>query len=309
MAKTFKVESVKWSWAKTVKLPEVYRDDEFVCSKTKEEALEAIDFLMKTPRGLTYTITVCRDDEYFTYWRHSMPCLGGLVKYRDSHGAQHFMNPYFPRDIRVAFPKGDITFIACHRPGTGNLFKSEHYRFLFSEESPWVAAFGDKDTIIFKDHYFVLTNMNTDPTVFYSLMRLGGFSYHGTYGGTVAKNHDPKAEILASRHTQADPRRLAGQKPFRISGGTWAEGFGYTRPYNESIFKTALPTKFKDFGKLAAYPQAPYTNSYFVTEMKDKFDMDISKGIKLSDKKVEKTLVEAWDYFKEQSKELSEYAA
>jgi hypothetical protein len=140
-------------------------------------------------------------------------------------------------------------------------------------------------------------------------MRLGGFAYHGAYGGTsTSKKRDPKADILATKTSMADPRRLAGQKPIRISGGTWAEGFGYTRPYNESIFKTTLPTKFKDFGSLAGYPQAPYTNEYFLKEMKDKFGMDATKISNLTDAGVEKTLVQAWDYFKEQSRELSEFA-
>src|ERR1700722_8769209 len=104
----FSVETVRWSWPKTVQNPSVYRDDEFVRTKTNEDALKAIDFLLSKAQGLTYTITTFRDGEYFTYFRHSMPCLGGLVKYRDSHGSKHFMNPYFPRDIRVAFPEGDI---------------------------------------------------------------------------------------------------------------------------------------------------------------------------------------------------------
>jgi hypothetical protein len=306
----FKVDTVKWSWAKTVQNPNVYRDDEFVRSKTKEEALQVVDWLMTQPKGLTYTITVFRDDEYLTYWRHSMPCLGGLVKYRDSHGEKHFMNPYFPRDIRVAFPEGDIIYIACYRANTKSIFDLPYYQFLFSDESPFVAAFNKKETIIFKDNYFVLTDMNTDPTVFYSLMRLGGFAYHGVYGGAAAqsKRKNPKAEMLATKHTMADPRRIAGQKPLRISGGTWAEGYGYTRPYNESIFKTSLPNKLKDFGTLAGYPQAPYTNAYFVKEMKDKFGIEVAKGINLEDEGVEKTMIQAWDYFKEESKALSEFA-
>ena len=238
-----------------------------------------------------------------------MPCLGGLVKYRDSHGKQHFMNPYFPRDIRVAFPEGDIVFIAYSRANMKDIFKSEYNEFLFSAESPWVSAFGSKDTIIFKNNYFVLTNMDTDPTVFYSLMRLGGFAYGGVYGtASSATWKSPKAQILATKTQSADPRRLAGQKPLRISGGTWAEGFGYTRPYNESIFKTTLPNKLADFGKLAGYPNAPHTNSYFVSEMKSTFGIDVSKGLR-PDKKVEKALVEAWDYFKEESKALSEDTA
>jgi len=296
-----KIETVKWSWADTVQSKNIYRDDEFVRSKTKEEALQAIDFLMTQPRGLTYTITVFRDEEYITYWRHSMPCLGGLVKYRDSHGERHFMNPYFPRDIRVAFPEGEIVYIACTGVPKSRL-NTPYWEFIFSAESPWVSAFGSKDTIIFKDSYFVLTNMNTDPTVFYSLMRLGGMA--GWYPSSYQK-WNPKAEVLAIKAAQADPRRLAGQKPLLISGGTWADGYGYTRPYNESIFKTLVPTAFSDFGKLAGYPQADYTNAYFVSEMKKNFGVDVSNGIP-AEAKFEKALVEAWDYFKEKSAELDE---
>lgn len=302
MSDKFKVEVVKWQWAEAVQSKNVYRDDEFVRTKTAEEALAAIDFLMATPKSLTYTITVLRDGEYFTYWRHSMPCLGGLVKYRDSHGPKHFMNPYFPRDIYVPYPEGDTVYIACHRGG--KFTNSPYNEFIFSQESPWVSAFGSRDTIIFKDNYFVLTNMNTDPTAFYSLMRLGGFAYAGVYGGAVATSkRNPKAVILATKTTAADPRRLAGQKPIRISGGTWADGFGYTRPYNESIFKTELPTRFQDFGKLAGYPQAPYTNAYFVSEMKNAFGLDVSRGCT---PQMDDVLVKAWDHFKEKSKDLSD---
>lgn len=293
-----KIESVKWSWAAPVKNKGIYRDEEFIRTKTKEKALEAIAFLMSKPQGLTYTITVFRDGEYFTYYRHSMPCLGGLVKYLDSHGKEKgWMNPYFPRDIYVAFPEGDIIYIACH----GNFPKSAYNDFIFSQESPWISAFGSKDTIIFKNNYFVLTNMDTDPTVFYHFMKYGkSGSVYGGYCGGQVKGWNPKAEILLTKTSSADPRRLAGQKPIKISGGTWAEGFGYTRPYNESVFKTKLPHKFKDLGKTSksGYPNAPYTNEYFVSEMKKKFDVI---NLTTPDKKLEDILVKAWDYFKEKS--------
>ena len=301
--KAMKIETIKWSWAEPVQSKEVYRDDEFIRTKTKEDALEAIDFLMKQNKsgGYNYTITVFRDGEYFTYWRHTMPCWGGLVKYRDSHGERHYMNPCFPRDIRVAYPEGDTVYIACQIMGIKAKLDSDYNKFILSEESPWVSAFGHRDTIIFKDNYFILTNMDTDPTVLYSILRLGQF---GNGGG---KFH-PKAFILAFLTNQADPRRLAGQKPFRISGGKWSEGFGYTRPYNESIFKTELPHKLKDFGKLGSYPKAPYTNAYFVETMKKKFDLDVSKivgTLKITTEQ-ETTLLKAWDYFKEKAKELDE---
>jgi len=300
----FTIEIVKWTWPDKVKNKAVYRDDEFVVSSTKKEAIEAIDFLLNKPQGLTYTITVYRDKKYFTYYRHSMPCLGGLVKYRDSHGDNHFMNPYFPRDIRVAFPEGKIIFIGCHRPNINKDLEKPYYQFILSPESPWVTAFGKKESIIIKDNYFILTNMKTDPTVFYSLMRLGGLAYGY---GSARPNWNPKADILITKSIHAaDPRRLAGQKPFRISGGTWAEGFGYTRPYNESIFKTSLPHKLKDFGGLAGYPQAPYENSYFVNTMREKFGLDVKAPINNTDKKAEDTLVKAWDFFKQESKVLDE---
>jgi hypothetical protein len=146
--------------------------------------------------------------------------------------------------------------------------------------------------------------------VFYSLLRLAGLAgYHYGIARPGQKERNPKAQILAYKSSRADPRRLAGQKPIRISGGTWAEGFGYTRPYNESIFKTFLPTKFEDFGKLAGYPQAPYTPDYFVAEMKNKFKIDVPPhGQIVLDDNNEKALVEAWDYFKEQAKELGDKA-
>jgi hypothetical protein len=300
---TFKIETSKWSWAKEVKNKDVYRDEEFVRSKTKEEALEATGFLLNKPRGLTYTITVFRDGEYFTYFRHSMPCLGGLVKYRDSHGSKYFMNPFFPRDIYVAFPEGDITFIGVYLNNAKAFASNALNEFILSKESPWVTAFGSRESIIFEKNYFVLTNMDTDPTVFYSLMRLGGM-YGGIYGAGLAgkKEWNPKAQLLMSKNSLADPRRLAAQKPIRISGGTWAQGFGYTRPYNESIFKTTLPHAFKDFGKLAGYPQAPYNNEYFRNTMTKKFGVDMRKV----DDKLEKALVEAWDFFKEEAKDLKD---
>lgn len=295
----FKIEKVKWNWPEKVKSKNVYRDDEFIQTNTKEEAIKSIDFLLsKKKRGLTYTITVFKDEKYFTYFRHSMPCLGGLVKYWDSHGDRYFMNPYFPRDIRVMFPEGDIVFIGY--AGKAN-HKTPYHEFILSEESPWVSAFGSKDTIIFRNSHFILTNMDTDPTVFYSLIRLGSLAYIPPY-----PDWNPKAAILAAKYTIADPRRLAGQKPIRISGGTWAEGYGYTRPFNESIFKTSLPKKFEDFGKVGGYPQAPHTTDYFVREMKKVFGIAIANRINPKDKKAESALVKAWDYFKEQAKELGD---
>lgn len=313
MSEKFKIETVKWEWAAAVQSKNVYRDDEFVRAASAEESLEVVDFLMSQPKGLTYTITVRRsgasESEYFTYFRHSMPCLGGLVKYRDSHGEKYFMNPYFPRDIRVAFPEGEIIFIGCHRPKILTDLKNEYYDFIFSPESPWVSAFGDKKTIIFKENYFVLTNMETDPTVFYSLMRLGGLM--GGYGGTIKPDWHPKANILFGKSAMADPRRLAGQKPFRISGGSWKENFGYTRPFNESIFKTSLPKKLKDFGGLAGYPQAPHSDQYFVETMKNKFGVDVRNLNNLAakvkpDPKIHDALVESWDYFKQEAAPLEE---
>src|ERR1035441_2727641 len=141
----FKIEKVKWTWAAKVENKYIYRDDEFVRTETKEEALAAIGFLMARPVKLTYTITVFRDGEYFTYFRHSMPCLGGLVKYRDSHGDRYFMNSYFPRDIYVAFPEGDIIYIACHRLKTGHILNDPYHAFMFSKESPWKAAFRSEE--------------------------------------------------------------------------------------------------------------------------------------------------------------------
>lgn len=302
-----KVEKVKWKWAETVQRKEVYRDDEFIRTTTKEEALKAVDFFMsKGQGGYLYTITVLREGEYFTYLRSPMPCYGGLVKYKDSHGDRYWMNPYFPRDIYVAYPEGDTVLIAVHRSGLAAAMQTPYMQFIFSPESPWVSAFGKKESVIFQDNYFVLTDMNTDPTVLYSMIRLGGLASYN-----AATTFSPKAETLATKATAADPRRLAGQKPVRTSGGTWAEGYGYTRPYNESIFKTSLPTKFADFGTLptTGYPPAfNFDATYFNTTMKDVFKVDVSNfrtTLKLTPEQ-DAALVKAWDYFKEKAAELDE---
>lgn len=300
----FKIETVKWKWADAVKQKSVYRDEEFVVASSKEEALESIDFLLNQPNGLTYTITVEREGKYFTYYRHSMPCYGGIVRYRDTDGEDYFFNPYFPRDIRVTFPKGNVIYIGIHRPNIKKDIEKPYYQFLLSKESPWVSAFVKKDSIIFKDNWFILTEMEkSDPTVFYSLMRLGGFA--NGYGAQLRNDWNPKADILLSKClTHADPRRLAARKPIRISGG---EPFSYTRPYCEHIFKTYLPHKFKEFGKLGGYPNAPYDNTYFITIMKDKFGIDINKPIANNNKEAHDALVKSWDFFKNAYKDLKEY--
>lgn len=300
------IETVKWTWAENVKNKQIYRDDELIRTKTKEDALKAIDFLMIKYPGSTYTITVLRDGEYLTYSRHSMPCLGGLVKYRDSHGDRYKMNPYFPRDIRVAFPEGEIVYIACHRPGLKAVLDTPYGKFAFSAESPWQPAFVTPESVIFKDNYFVLTNMDGDPTVLYSLMRLGGLAYGG-----IATTAHPKAAILAFKTTEADPRRLCGQKPVRTSGGKWSDGFGYTRPYNESVYKTQLPTKVADLHTLPTTGYPPtfiFTNDYFVTEMKTVFDTDVSQlKVNLNvTPELEAILLKAWDHFKEEAKKLGD---
>src|ERR1019366_634874 len=106
-------------------------------------------------------------------------------------------------------------YIACHRLKTGHILNDPYHAFMFSKKSPWKVAFGTKDSIIFEDDYFVLTNMNTDPTVFYSLMRLGGFA-NGIYGNAADAKANPKANILFTKSCQADPRRLAAAKPIKI---------------------------------------------------------------------------------------------
>lgn len=302
MTKDFTIEKIKWNWAEAVQSKNVYRDDEFIRTKTKEEALLAAQFLLNKPQGLTYIITVRRDNEYFTYYRHSMPCLGGLVKYKDANGPAYYMNPYFPRDIRVAFPEGDIIYIGVNNQNIKEKIKSPYFEFVFSKESPWKAAFNSRESIIFNDNNLILTDMNTDPTVFYSLMRLGGVVY-----GNGKPDWNPKADILFNKcsNAQADPRRLAGQKPIKTSGGMWSQGYGYSRPFNESIFKTTLPCKLKNFGTLAGYPKAPQDSKYFIDTMKKEFKVDIT-NTSTPDKKTQDALIEAWDYFKIQSKELSD---
>jgi len=299
-AKKFKITKEKWEWAEPVEEKQIYRDEEYVITDTKEEALEAIAFLMNQAKGLTYTITVKRDDKYFTYFRHSMPCYGGLVKYRASHGEAYSMNPYFPRDIYVAFPEGEIIYIGIHRQGAKAAVETPYFNFIFSEESPWVSAFGNRESVIFHDNYFVLTNMDSDPTALYSIMRLGGFSGSGmSFYGQNTKDWNPKARILIEKYGQADVRRLAAQNPIKTSGGTWAQGFGYTRPYNESIFKTSLPHKIEQFKTLEGYPQADFSPTHF-TAFAGKMKMNLTK----KDKTLEEQLIEAWDILKEEGAKL-----
>jgi hypothetical protein len=59
---------------------------------------------------------------------------------------------------------------------------------------------------------------------------------------------------------------------------------------------------------LAGYPQAPYTNKYYVDEMKKVFGVDVSRIQYNStlEPKTEEAFLKAWDYFKEKSKELDE---
>ena len=299
-------EDVNWKWKNEVKNKNVWRKEEFIRTKTKEDALQAAAFLLNKPHGLTYTITVFKDEEYFTYYRHSMPCYGGLTFYKDSHGEKYFFNPYFPRDIYVAFPEGEIIFIGIYRKNMlADLKNSLYCNFILSSESPWVAAFGDKDTIIFEDNYFILTNMKTDPTVLYSMLRFSSFM--GGYGGVIKKDWNPKADILLNKCSsgQADPRRLAGAKPIKTSAGFWSESFGYTRGMCEYIFSKTIPTKLKDFRNFPSTnspPAPPFDNSYFSTTMKEKFGVDV----KQVNQKLHDALVSSWDFFRGESKELSD---
>lgn len=304
----FKIETIKWSWPKEVKSPNVYRDDEFIVTSSKEEAIKSIDFLLNKPQGLTYTITVERDKKYYTYYRHSMPCYGGLVKYSDSHGKdKYWMNPYFPRDIKVSFPEGDIIFIGMYSQGILKSLDTPYNQFILSKESPWIAAFNNKKSIIFKDNYYILTDMDTQPTVYYSLVRLGGFG-GGGYSGSTKKDWNPKADLLISKckDGQADPRRICGQNPIVMNNCNWADNQGYHRPYNESIYKAKLPVKLKDFGKLSTTnypPNCPNDNSYFLTTMKEKFGVDINKH----DENLHQALIKSWSFFKKEAKNLSNF--
>ncbi len=293
----FQITTVDWEWPKPVNNKEVYRPDEFIKTATKEEALEAIDFLLKEPQGsYHYTITVCRDGEYYTYNRHKMPCLGGLVKYKDTHGKKFSVNSYFPRDIKVSFPLGEIIYIGVGIKGIGVNIKTPYLQFLFSEESPWVAAFGSPETVLFRDNHFIITNMDAEPTVFYSLLRLGSVIYN-----LAKKGWHPKADILLNKSAYADPRRLAGQRPIVVQNQSWSKGHGYIRPWNESIFKTSLPFQWEKL--TSSPPNVEYSDKYFRAVMKDKFGVDVSKP----DQKVHDALMDAWDFFKEESKDLKDF--
>lgn len=294
------IKKVAWKWPAAVKRPEVYRDHEYVVSKTKEEALEAIDFLLKQPKGLTYTTTVYVEGEYRTYYLYNMPCLGGWVKYKDTHGDKYAMNPYFPRDIYVNFPDGEVVFLGLSRYGAHVLHDDPYYQFLLSDESPWITGFNKRENVFIKDKYIVLTDMNTDPTVWYHLLRYGSLKDTTFYEGTFK---DPRAHLLHSFWRTADPRRLAGQRPLKISGGTWAEGYGYTRPYNDAIFRLKLPHTLSQFHTLNS-SQPTYTPSMDTSYMKDtmqkKFNVDMS-NLSSND---EPAMLDAWAFFKEEAKKL-----
>jgi hypothetical protein len=141
--------------------------------------------------------------------------------------------------------------------------------------------------------------MNTDPTVFYHFIRYSGVVHCYGYN----EDDTPKSYLLRQLRTYTDPRRLTGQKPIRISGGSWAEGYGYTRPYNESVFRTSIDKTLAEFKSL---PKGGCTNSgaqdreYFDSTMKKIFKVDM-----LDMKPHCKELTEAWDYFKEASNELA----
>ena len=77
--------------------------------------------------------------------------------------------------------------------------------------------------------------------------------------------------------------------------------FGCNTYYGAITSYNNIP-KFKDFSKLAGYPVAPHDNKYFITAMKDKFGVDATKR----NEKLNEALVESWDYFKKESKNLSD---
>lgn len=297
----FKITTQPWKWADAVRDKHIYRDEEFIVTDCRDEALESAEFLLqKSPACLTYTITVYRDNNYYTYFRHSMPCMGGLAKYCDTHGAEkHYYNPYFPRDIKVSFPEGEIIYIGYYLKNVRKNIETKYCDFVLSQESPWVSAFNSRESIIVRDNYIILTDMDTNPTMFYSLLKyacLGSDIY-----GSGVPGWNPKASILLYKTTRGDPRRLAGQKPNKNCPGTWAEGYGYGRCFNESIFATNLPCEMKDFAKFTyGYPRADYNNNYFLEIMKNEFGItSLTK-----DQYTHDALVEAWDYFKKESLKL-----
>ncbi len=298
----FTIETLKWKWPNGVKTA-AYRDHHLIRTSTPEEALEAIDFLMESPQvsTYTYTITVRQEEKYLTYFMFGMPCWGGLAKYKSVHGEQHFLNPYLPPDIPVAFPEGEIIYIGINRRKLTQELNHPYFDFILSDESPWKSAFGSRDTIIMKDNYCVFTNMDGDPTVLYSLVRSSGFQ--SVYGIPPNSKNYPKGSLLVSRMTYADPRRIAGQKPIKISGGSWSQNFGYTRPFSESIFKTSLPCPVSEFGKFTlGSPGTSQDITYFTQVMKNNFGVEVNA----INNKTYEAATEAWDFFKKEAENLKE---
>jgi hypothetical protein len=307
-----KIETKSWILPPNASAPKK-QDYEFIRSTTKEEALSAIEYFFTEVggRGLNYAITVKVEDEYLTYWMKNMPCYGGLCKYKVIHGEKYSMNSYFPSDFPLVFPDGEIVYISLPYGENHRQNNPVYWDWALSQESPWVSGIGKEGSFIVKKNFFILTDMNTDPTVLYHLLKFSGITggmfrlpWYWTYD-------DPRAYYVAYGHT-LDKRRFAAKAPIKISGGTWAEGYGYTRPFNEYVFGTSIPMSVQDMMSLpdgynskVGVIETDYFNEVMKSlgvEILEKSNIFMKKA---GQKQVPETLLlEAWDIFKKQGEEL-----
>lgn len=221
------------------------------------------------------------------------------------------MNSYFPNDFPLVFPDGEIVYISLPYGENHRQNNPVYWDWALSQESPWVSGIGKEGSFIVKKNFFILTDMNTDPTVLYHLLKFSGITggmfrlpWYWTYD-------DPRAYYVAYGHT-LDKRRFAAKAPIKISGGTWAEGYGYTRPFNEYVFGTSIPMSVQDMMSLpdrynskVGVIETDYFNEVMKSlgvEILEKSNVFMKKA---GQKKVPETLLlEAWDIFKKQGEEL-----
>jgi len=226
------------------------RIDRPIIAKDLEDVREKIVEHISSPYGITYAIAVIQNDEHLVYTRKNVPCYGDLAKYRDPHGVFGEMNKYHPTDLYYPFPEGTPVMIgmAIHPKENDDFFQA-----LFTEDSPWYEVTKGAEFVTnSKNHVIglIFPDMNIDPTVWWNFL----YRLRSLYAGSdcqklmdqaLAFGFSRREAIMISlnyRHPSHlgggcwGIRRMLLQDPKRISGGTFAEGYGYTRPSNEHIF-------------------------------------------------------------------------
>ena len=126
---------------------------------TSEEHNLCVDFNSKTNYENAYIIITEENDKRQFHKRTQEPCLGGLRKYKVTHGDEATDDHYKPGDLHHPFPKGEPVGLSMvfHRPykyeGNKQVLQSltpEFERivsFLFSKNSPFIKGFLDPGVI------------------------------------------------------------------------------------------------------------------------------------------------------------------